>query len=294
MRMQAVGQKAASGDRYTLGTAPLSEDDRRSEPSLRGEGGEYDFDDLSVPPPNRTGRWLVLIVLLTAASAAGWVYRAPILAMFSGQSSGAGASPDGASESGAAEPEVAGSGATATTEGVGGSGDETAETEGSSPPAGELAEDQAVDVEEAATAEPPGPVADGVRSAATPSAEPVRLGADALMERGNRALERGDAEQALEYFGRASELSRSPEPHLGVARAYERMGRHDLAILRYERAVELSPRFAPAWAGLAAIRERMGNANALDTWLRVHALTTDGRTRLRAEEAIRRLGGSLP
>jgi tetratricopeptide (TPR) repeat protein len=122
----------------------------------------------------------------------------------------------------------------------------------------------------------------------------VRLGADALIERGNRALERGDAEQALEYFGRASELTRSPEPHLGVARSYERMGRLDLAILRYERAIELSPRFAPAWVGLAAARERTGSMNALETWLQVYSMSSDARTRARAEDAIRRLGGTPP
>ena len=302
MRMQAVGQKAAPGDRYTLGTAPLSEDDRRTEPSLRaGRQEEDEFDDVGMPRSNRAGVWIALALALAGASGAAWVYRTPILAMMLGVADEGSSAGAGSGESAVTEAPVLGSGDGSAAEGssadgaVAPSGGAGAPIEGSATAATQGSE-AAGDLNRAQ-----GPTEGSLEEAspaagapAQPGGEPVRLGADALIERGNRALERGDAEQALEYFGRASELTRSPEPHLGVARSYERMGRLDLAILRYERAIELSPRFAPAWVGLAAARERTGSMNALETWLQVYSMSSDARTRARAEDAIRRLGGTPP
>jgi len=129
-------------------------------------------------------------------------------------------------------------------------------------------------------------------AAAAPTPTPAASGYDGLMARGNELLST-DPSGALEAFSTAADQSNSAEAHVGVARAYEAMGRSDLAAARYERATRQNERYQPAWVGLAAARERTGDTSgAIEAWERVVRIRSTGAAADRAREALTRLHGA--
>jgi hypothetical protein len=122
--------------------------------------------------------------------------------------------------------------------------------------------------------------------------EPEPTGFDGLMQRGNELLA-SNPSAALEAFSAAADQSDRAEAHVGVARAYEAMGRHDLAAARYGRATRQNDRYQPAWAGLAAARQRTGDIDgAIEAWERVIRIRSSGATADRAREALLELQGA--
>lgn len=128
---------------------------------------------------------------------------------------------------------------------------------------------------------------------AAPNPEPAReaSGYDGLMARGNELLA-SNPSGALEAFSAAADQSDRAEAHVGVARAYEAMGRFDLAAARYGRATRQNERYQPAWAGLAAARQRTGDTDgAIEAWERVIRIRSTGAAADRAREALGELRG---
>lgn len=117
-------------------------------------------------------------------------------------------------------------------------------------------------------------------------------GYDGQMSAGNEALDAGDYQEALSAFSEAADARpSSAEAQVGVARAYERMGRHDLAAVRYERATSVNSRYTPAWLGLGDARRRNGDtAGACEAYARVQSIVRTGRSASRAQEAAAAIG----
>lgn len=117
-------------------------------------------------------------------------------------------------------------------------------------------------------------------------------GYDGLMEQGNESLRSGDYQEALNQFSRAAEARpSSAEAHVGVARAYERMGRFDLAAVRFERATSVNSRYTPAWLGLGNARRRSGDRQgACAAYERVLSIVSTGGSAEEADEAAAELG----
>ncbi len=113
-------------------------------------------------------------------------------------------------------------------------------------------------------------------------------GYDGLMSAGNEALRAGRNQEALNAFSAAAEArSNSAEAHVGVARSYEAMGRHDLAAVRYQRATGVNSRYTPAWLGLGDAWRRSGDsAGAREAYERVISIVRTGRSADRAREAL--------
>lgn len=117
-------------------------------------------------------------------------------------------------------------------------------------------------------------------------------GYDGLMGAGNTSLRAGDYEEALNYFSNATDARpNSAEAHVGVARSYEAMGRHDLAAVRYERATNVNSRYTPAWLGLGEARRRSGDTGgACEAYDRVLSIVRTGRSAERARRGNEELG----
>ena len=117
-------------------------------------------------------------------------------------------------------------------------------------------------------------------------------GYDGLMSAGNDSLRAGDYQNALNHFSNATDARpNSAEAHVGVARSYEAMGRHDLAAVRYERATNVNSRYTPAWLGLAEARRTSGDTSgACDAYARVLSIVRTGRSAERARGRIEDLG----
>ncbi len=279
---------------YTLGSF-----DADSEGDLHEWGsGDADADDFDVSEllPKSAWKGPVTIVLLTLLAAAG---GGGLVAMFYPQLFGevveepaqsapeaehAGIQPSGgegsAAHAGLANGQAPDEGSGRADEG---SGQDRAVDE-------DEPDDAVPDVADSSPAPPSTPAAAAEPPAGpTPAPARVRLDFDGQMSRGERAMQRGDYDEALEAFGAAADISNRAEPHVGAAEAYERMGRSDLALFRYRRAVAANERYVPAWAGLAAVQERLGDSEALRTWRHVESIARDSRTRARALDAISRL-----
>ena len=142
----------------------------------------------------------------------------------------------------------------------------------------------------------PAPEPEPVRQP-TPEPEPVRQPTpepavprdyDGLMAAGNDALDSGDAQRALDRFTAAADARpNSAEAHVGVARAYDRIGRSDLAIVRYQRATRVNARYTPAWLGLGDARRRQGDREgAIEAYERVLSIIRTGSSAERAQQAL--------
>ena len=116
-------------------------------------------------------------------------------------------------------------------------------------------------------------------------------GYDDLMEAGYEALDDDDYTDALEYFSEAAEeRSSSAEAQVAMARAFEGMGRDELAAIRYERATELNSRYIPAWMGLGdALRADGDTEGAIAAYERVLEISGSGRNADRARERLQEL-----
>lgn len=129
---------------------------------------------------------------------------------------------------------------------------------------------------------------------AAPSPEPPRAEGtshDALMQRGNAALNAGRHEAALAAFSEAADRYNRTEAHVGVARVFAATGRRELAIARYERALSDNARYQPAWIELAALLEDEGQRDrAIEAYRQVLEIRDTGSAADRARTALGRLG----
>jgi len=94
-----------------------------------------------------------------------------------------------------------------------------------------------------------------------------------LLAAGRRALEDEVWLDALDAFGRASELAPArPEPHAGKGAAYLGLGRADLALNAYRTALRLDPDYVSARLGvgraLLATGDEAGARLAIRTFLK--------------------------
>ncbi len=161
-----------------------------------------------------------------------------------------------------------------------------------------LAAEVAAEAHQAAEAAPepepepepePAPEREAERPAAPRSVSSMSF--DDQMNTGRAALDGGNLERALEAYSAAADSSGRAEAHVGVARTYERMGRHDLAAARYERATASNGRYQPAWLGLAATRARIGDrAGAETAYRRVIEIRDTGSAADDARAGLRALG----
>jgi hypothetical protein len=118
-------------------------------------------------------------------------------------------------------------------------------------------------------------------------AAPQGDGIDAMLRRGNDALGAGSLEVALQVFSDAADQYNRAEAHVGVARTYLRMGREDLALVRFERATEVNARYQPAWLEYAdLLRARGESAAAVAAYERVLAIRDTGTAADRARRAL--------
>ena len=155
------------------------------------------------------------------------------------------------------------------------------------------AADEGADASAQAAAEPPRQPAAAPRPArrAEPAGPPTDY--DGQMSAANRALRAGRHDDALELFSAATETRpSSAEAFVGIARAYEGLGRQDLATIRYERATSINSRYTPAWLGLGDAKRRAGDIDgAIAAYERVLQVVRIGSSAERAREALEELRG---
>jgi hypothetical protein len=127
-----------------------------------------------------------------------------------------------------------------------------------------------------------------------PSAAPGGSRFDGLLATGARALAAGKPDDALSAYATAADIRpASEEAQTGVGRAFAAMGRHDLAKARFTRVVTSSPRFVPAWLGLAeARRATQDNDGAIQAYREVLRLVPSGSSARQARAALERLGAT--
>jgi predicted Zn finger-like uncharacterized protein len=119
---------------------------------------------------------------------------------------------------------------------------------------------------------------------------PQRSSYESLMADAARALDEGDATEALALYERAADSEDRAEAHTGVARAYQSLGRRDLAAARFRRALERNSRYSPAWLGLGDVLSGLGDTQgAIDAYEQVVTIVPSGSMRDRAERALRAL-----
>lgn len=183
-------------------------------------------------------------------------------------------------------------------------GDDAAPAEGSGEAGPAAARDARPDTAGAAEAQPEGlrerpeaPTTAAVGADATPRDEGRSRGSRGrdsvteLVARGERALREGRLDEAMTAFSSAADRGDHVEAHTGVADTYAAMGRHDLALARYERATRMGPRYQPAWVGLARMNERAGSPErAIAAWREVLQIRDAGRHADTARAALARLG----
>jgi tetratricopeptide (TPR) repeat protein len=115
--------------------------------------------------------------------------------------------------------------------------------------------------------------------------------AQALIERGNAALEAESYEVAAQLFEQAAAFSATnPEPHLALGRIHARMGNDGQAILALQRAVELLPGDVEARKQIAELYLRHGKPGTAVDHLRKAVEVAEGPP---DEELMRGLAAAL-
>lgn len=123
-----------------------------------------------------------------------------------------------------------------------------------------------------------------------PATAPRVDGIDAMLRRGNDALSAGNLDSALQTFSDAADRYNRAEAHVGVARTYLRMGREDLALVRFERATSANARYQPAWLEYAdLLRARGQSSEAVAAYERVLAIRDSGTAADRARDRLAEL-----
>lgn len=133
-------------------------------------------------------------------------------------------------------------------------------------------------------------------TAARPTSPPLAAEIESvsdLLDRGRKALHRGQFSKALEAFDRAVALDpRNYMAHSHRADALLRLRRYDEALQAYQRAYEINPSFTFALHGVATSYLALGDTeNALATYRRILAVKPDDKTarsQIKAIEARKR------